>query len=415
MSQPSSLMSPMQLGDDSQQPQSHSLTAPSQPPLPNNDGPSSSSIPSSSAPSHRQINGPLCPAFQEELRNDYNLLAGDPCGVCNHLVVHHLRQSTVTLQHQVPSPTFQSPMSTASNDPYINIANRTAPLFRSMKPLIPMWSRSLSAFQFVNDLQRVLSISEIPFNDWYKIFSYISDDSDISSWIYKNIVSVPHMSFDRAKNIFISHFERVHSRALLMHDFQKCIQRPQESVQDYADRFQAFCYRLNIQDDDILAIEQFKNHLALPIREKLLENTALAKALGHAPSMDTLSQVIQLSIDLDVAINTTRRQLHQDRPPQIIPHRQQMGRRGGFGRGHSGSAPHQQSRSSRPEQSAYTTSTTSEEWLSSVQCYHCGQFGHYAPDCPNGTDLSNITCHKCNAKGHYANACPLRSTSIIIR
>jgi hypothetical protein len=257
--------------------------------------------------------------------------------------------------------------------------------FRGLKnKVLPKWKSNSICHVFLSEITRALENSEIPENEWYRVFSYVSDDHLVNDWIHRNITQ-PQLDFEEACDTFRKHFELAAAAELLAQEYSRCQQRVNESVQSYSDRFSNICARRNIKDEDCLAIQHFVEHLQSPIARKYREQLALAKLLGHTPNVDTLSGVISFAIGLEVAtkgldISNTRNysftstgQMKRCKfHPNATSHTTYECRM----------KPQQSNQSSRFKPNSFTPK---KSMTRSVQCYKCKEYGHYANKCPKRT------------------------------
>ena len=146
----------------------------------------------------------LCKCFVEDLRGDYpELKLGSECPFCSHFIHEHRMKCDQVI--------LASPLSEQRNHNNGNPHNY-AKSFRALKKsnLLPVWNRNKSICKlFLEDIRRVLRISEIPKSCWYMVFAYVVHEHDYTSanWIHQHITEPEVSDFEQACSIFTQHFE----------------------------------------------------------------------------------------------------------------------------------------------------------------------------------------------------------------
>ena len=170
----------------------------------------------------QHINSTLCKCFMDDIRHDYpQLKLDDQCPICHHQLHEHRMKcdyiNASTTQLHDPSTTMY------------------AKKFRALKKShqLPTWNKHNAICKlFLDDIRRVLRVSEIPKQHWYMVFAYITHERDFTSanWIYNNIIEPCVNDFDEACDIFTEHFQLRTYELELQSKWNKIQQRRDESA-----------------------------------------------------------------------------------------------------------------------------------------------------------------------------------------
>ena len=328
-----------------------------------------------------------------------------------------------------------------ANTPSTQANREDYKLLVSMASHRDKWSSTKSiAHEFISKLETALRQSPIPAVHWiYFLPLMVSEhDRNMQDWIEANITT-PNLSWNAAKAVFISHYERADWMDSLRIKYQACTQGSHELVQKYTDRFSALMRHLSIVDSDKLNIDHYMNGLRPIIYSKLIEhrsdmrNLPLAAAIAAAPnpswgfvSFDYVSsKASSFENELTAAARDQARVKHT---PAAAAHDNNtragsQNKRKAFAGPKRGNTsprkrvhvksdvhckwhPDSQSHSTKDCRNPGTTAAVSRSGstsvsshagarntddLSQVQCYGCNKMGHYKPDCPNKDQWAKTT------------------------
>ena len=320
-----------------------------------------------------------------------------------------------------------------ANTPSTQANREDYKLLISMSAHRDKWSSTKSiAHEFISKLETALRQSPISAVHWiYFLPLMVSEhDRNMQDWIEATITT-PNLSWNAAKAVFISHYERADWMDSLRIKYEACTQGPHELVQKYTDRFSALMRHLNITDTDQLNIGRYMAGLHRHIHTKLIEhrsdmrNLPLAAGVNVAApnqfwdftSFDYVSSKAS-SFETELNANANARDQLRGKPhaaavPQhdnhahgarhnkrkafdgpkrgpASPHKKLHGQSGLHCKWHPDAKSHSTKDCRNPGTAVVrtTVSTTaspvvSKDDLSKIQCYGCGKMGHYKPDCPN--------------------------------
>ena len=232
-------------------------------------------------------------------------------------------------------------------------------------------------------------------------------------WTDANIVNVePALSWEEAKKKFSKHFDSRSLNEDLRAEFNSVIQRPNETVQQFAERFTYYVGELDLKDENTV-IYEFKSKLRSDIQIELARsiNSSSGGEAQFYREYNKLDLFIQKCIEVSrvlLAINLSGRR-DQDREVQ--------------------SSRRPRSRISRKRFASSTPPETSKKPRTDLNCEIHGLGNHSSEDCrtllrqahKKSRDNSdpkreansktsqppdNYLCHNCNTPGHFIQNCP---------
>ena len=113
------------------------------------------------------------------------------------------------------------------------------------------WSNQSSARDFIDALDMALLNSPLPRNQYIHLIPMMIPPKFLNMVEYINInISRPLVSWDTAKTIFLQHYQTADWEDTYKREYNACIHRSKESVQQYADGFSTLCNRLRYTDDN---------------------------------------------------------------------------------------------------------------------------------------------------------------------
>ena len=183
------------------------------------------------------------------------------------------------------------------------------------------------------------------------------------------------------------------------------VSQGKRSVRDYTSEFETLLGRLSTRDEDTwkrMYVWGLQPHLARAVALKY--PTTIAQAAGHAEEIELAIRASQrpnlgqqgaratASYSARGGSQTAPRHFAQGRGRGNVSLGQQGvrgngGRRGGrWNRGHRGGQ------------------STTQQTRTGIQCFNCGQYGHYASQCPRGasTSGSSSTAQSVNQRSNFA-------------
>jgi hypothetical protein len=291
------------------------------------------------------------------------------------------------------------------------------------------WKSNSVAHEFMDMLETALRQSPLEPTCWIYLLPLMIPETDLNmqTWIEINITS-PNLSWNAARNTFITHYERADWLDTQRARYEDCTQRSSESVQHYTDRFAALMHRLGIADDDESNIHHYMNGLHRDIHTKLFEHRSAmrnlplvaAGATWDFDSFQTLSGKA-ISYETELALRDQQRSKHtprHDTSTSVSTHRATSGHK-------------RKSTNNYTEQKSLNKRGKSE-----LHCkYHPDSKSHATKDCRNGgatsvsfsprisvsphttritpplKDESELTCYGCGKPGHIRPNCPDRDKS----
>jgi Retrotransposon gag protein/Zinc knuckle len=175
------------------------------------------------------------------------------------------------------------------------------------------YSPNNDAFEFITQLEIKLSSSPISADSWCYVLQQMIQDQHpiVSQWVYQHII-VPHLSWNAAKELFLSQYQR----ADLLHQwkmmYDQCRQGEDESIQSYSSRFTGLMDRLHFKDNDVQSIAHYVRGLTSNLFKKLVEHRALIRITKKIPQWDfsSLSDTVSMTVQLAIQEATIYEQCH---------------------------------------------------------------------------------------------------------
>ena len=230
---------------------------------------------------------PRCSQYLEDLLCEQKqattaVTVKTPCDLCNHAIGFHTRKPS----ESVNSSTLSLPVS----------YSRSASSSSAVKNL-PKWKIDYKHVKpFLQRFEQILTAENVDESQWSRYLLYSVENVSEAEWVKSNLIGVK--DWEKVKKEFTKHFG-YHSHELkLQQDYESCKQQKHETVQKYADRFNALKDDLQYEDTNKMVSE-----LALKMR-----TTNEGAVLGMADKMKDVQSATGASMEAmtDIASELAR-------------------------------------------------------------------------------------------------------------
>ena len=229
-----------------------------------------------------------CSVYFEELNEaPYNLIISDKCPSCNLVVGKHVRRPHMAQVAPVRQADSQS------NSLISNLVQASLPKWDS--------TNGVSCHQFLSRMSQVLSTSDMPRENWYRLFPHTVTDIASGEWIQANIVE-KQLTWNEAVIAFTARFQLSSNKATLSREFANCCQGKWESVQSYSSRFLGFMQQLNIDKNIDIIIQQYINNLSYRMQHRYIETMASVRITNPNYRVKNIQESIDICLSLDSAV-----------------------------------------------------------------------------------------------------------------
>ena len=321
---------------------------------------------------------PICNVLFGEFKELFGLELSERCPGCTNKGVYHNRSEPIISTGITKNEsTYKAGLSNVTN------------AFIKIQKLLPDFDKT-DCREFLKKVERRLRFSDgIPQDKWTLVFMYITMDSSGAAWIERNIIN-EELDWNDAKNKFISHFQRADHRVQLRHKYDNIKQTSKESVQDYSDRFIDICEELNRPDNDPIVIDHYVKHLQSEIQKKFRERLTTVRIDKDDLDFEftSLKKVINICIAYDIQDASSGNYYSKNSSDINTKSEKKLSNGSSTGTGKYCSihpnGTHDESECRRTKKaSTPLIQPSSSRDVSTVQCFKCFEFGHYANDCPN--------------------------------
>ena len=349
----------------------------------------------------------MCTSYREELSP---LQPTDPCGVCGVKVGRHARDPTVVAAAQASAAKASAAAVADPADPSVGAGNTS--LFTKLMKIstqLPKWNKQTVCRTFLEKVSLIMPNSGVPSEKWNLVFRHLlSDDISALRWVTANVIDKA-LDWEASRVAFTTHFQSSDHGETLKMEYQACKQGRQESVQSYSDRFTNLLEQLGFVEDDPQTIMQFTGNLHTDIQIEFKRSVMQSRQTAPTFAIDTLHKAIQLGIEIDV-INRTNELTVREPAQKSGSTGAKPGSSSGVSSGgvkhcknHPNSTNHttaecKMGASSSKAGAAGTPGANSGQFKqapkgdrSSVECFNCGELGHYKTSCPNPKKNSNAS------------------------
>lgn len=280
-----------------------------------------------------------------------------------------------------PRPTQRSQL-TSARSTYAVTEEKEKPL--SVPHGLPLFRNAgangiPNPYAFLRRFERICEAHSYPVGRMKKLLYICLDETD-SDWLDSLLSAQPQLEWKDVYDEFLKHFRDPKESYKLRHLLRETVMG-NDSVQRYADRFQAICARLNLSDEDEEALYWFEEGLAPHIKSKFVSAT-----LFHRTTR--LSEMREAAIDLEVRMNRPRRNDTAKTPSKVD----------------------KTPAKTTPERTAKTKVD---------RCEYCNRLGHRTSEClkkqkdeSEGVHRAKVpqdekpVCYHCKQPGHRKNQCP---------
>jgi len=243
--------------------------------------------PSSSSPPP----APRCSQYLEDLLNEQkvtgtSITVKTPCDLCNYAIGFHSRKPNDSVISSFSLPSSYSKSASSSSSSAVKNLPKWKTDYKHVKP-------------FLQRFEQILTAENVDETQWSRYLLYSVENVSEAEWIKTNLIGIK--DWERVRREFTKHFG-YHSHELkLQQDYESCKQHKQETVQKYADRFNALKDDLQYEDTNKMVIQHFIMGLLPAIQMDFRKQLNTVKVLnkGQELELDSLKTVMELTMDLN--------------------------------------------------------------------------------------------------------------------
>ena len=281
---------------------------------------------------------------------------------------------------------------------------------------MPVWdpTKFSTVREFLRQLDVTLSAANIPRSHWPAMLRYsCRDNKHNDDWITKTIIK-PNRSWDDALKLFEERFKERDLSEVLRREYKDIEQGPNESVLDFANRFQSIAAQLGYNDDDKHVVDHFSDCLRSDAYARVKDffqrerrAATLKKDHAYLLALDSqeksLSDFAELAIQLEADERTIKAAGHNQQQPR----KQERKRDSGSNNQGSGWQTQPKRCKKHPKSTTHSWDECRENPKNASSSTQKNS-SKTASAAGSSTGSKPIVCYKCKANGHKANdpACP---------